>query len=98
MGPMGTSDPRVEELFDWVISSDLLPHNDPEIPSLLHRSYGNRSSPDISFAASSLALSCSWKVLQDRGCNHLPILLTVFLCSVFRPKERPPSFNFQKAR
>ena len=34
----GTSDPRGEEVFDWVISSDLLSLNDPDTPTLLHRS------------------------------------------------------------
>ena len=53
----GTSDPRGEEVFDWVISSDFLPLNDPDTPALLHRSSGSRSSPDISFAPFSLALS-----------------------------------------
>ena len=94
----GTSDPRGEEVFDWIISSDLLPLNDPDTPTLLHRSSGSRSSPDISFAPSSLALSCSWEVLQDLGSDHLPILLSVPLSPVFRPNERPSSFNFQKAR
>ena len=32
----GTSDPHGEEVFDWVISSDLLPLNDSDIPTLLH--------------------------------------------------------------
>ena len=94
----GTSDPRGEEAFDWVTSSDLLPLNNPDTPTLLHRSSGSRSSPDISFAPSSLALSCSWKVLQDLGSDHLPILLSIPLSPVFRPNEGPPSFNFQKAR
>ena len=94
----GTSDPRGEEVFDWVISSDLLPLNDPDTPTLLHRSSGSRSSPDISFASSTLAFSCSWEVLQDLGSDHLPILLSIPLSPVFRPNERPPSFNFQKAR
>ena len=92
-----TSDSRGEEVCDWVISSDLLPLNDPDTPTLLHRSSGSRSSPDISFASSSLALSCSWEVLQDLGSDHLPILLSIPLSPVFRPNERPPSFNFQKA-
>ena len=81
------------EVFDWVISSDLLPLNDPDTPTLLHR-----SSPDISFAPSTLALSCSWEVLQDLGSDHLPILLFIPLSPVFHPNEHPPSFNFQKAR
>ena len=52
--------------------------------------------PDIFFAPS-LALSCSWEVLQDLGSDHLPTLLSVSLCSVFRPNEHLLSFNFQKA-
>ena len=89
--------PCGEEVFDWVISSDLLPLNDPDTPTLLHCSSGSRSSPDISFAPSSLALSCSWEVLQDLGSDHLPILLSIPLSPILRPNERPPSFNFQKA-
>ena len=89
--------PRGEEVFEWVISSDLLPLNDPDTHTLLHRFSGSRSSPDISFAPSSPAFSCSWEVLQDLGSDHLPILLSIPLSSVFRPNERPPSFNFQKA-
>ena len=94
----GTSDPLGKEVFDWVISSDLLSLNDPDTLTLLHRSSGSRSSPDISFVPSFLALSCSWEVLQDLGSDHLPILLSIPLFPVFRPNERPPSFNFQKAR
>ena len=88
-----TTDPRGEEVFDWVISSDLLSLNDPDTPTLLHR-----STPDISFALFSLAFSCSWEVLQDLGADHLPLLLSIPLSPVFRPNERPHSFNFQKAR
>ena len=89
----GTSDRRGKEVFHWVISSNLLPLNDPATPTLLHR-----SSPDISFSPSSLPLSCSWEVLQNLGSDHSPIPLSVPLSPVFRPNERPPSFNFQKAR
>ena len=89
--------PPGEEAFDWVIFSDILPLNDPDTPTLLHRFIGSRSSPDISFALSSLALSCSWEVLQDLGSDHLSILLSVPLSPVFHLNERPPPFNFQKA-
>ena len=89
--------PPRKKVFDWVISSDLHPLNDPDTPTLLHRSSGSHSSPDISFAPSTLALSCSWEVLQDLGSDHLSILQSIPLSPVFRP-ERPPSFNFQKAR
>ena len=87
-----TSDPCGEEAFDWVISSDLLPLNDYDLPTLL-----DRFSPEISFAISPFALSCSWEVFQDLGSDHLPILLSVPLSPVFCPHKRPPTFNFQKA-
>ena len=70
-----------------------LPSTPLGITTLLHR-----SSPDISFGPSSLAISCSWKMLQDLGSDHLPILLTIPHSTVFCPNERPPSFNFQKVR
>ena len=37
-------------------------------------------------------------MLQNLCSDHLPILLTVPLSSVFRPNERLPSLNFRKAR
>ena len=37
-------------------------------------------------------------MLRNLGSVHLPILLSIPLSPVFRPNERPPSFNFQKAR
>ena len=84
--------------FDRVTSSDLLPLNDFDIPTLFHRSSGSRSYPDISFALFSHALSCPWEVLQNLCSNHLPILPTIPLSPVFRPNERLPSLNFWKAR
>ena len=90
--------PDREEVFNWVISSDLLLLNNPNIPTLTRSFSGSLYSPDIFFAPSSFALSCSWEVLQDLGSNHLPILLTVPLSLLFRPNEHHPSFNSQKAR
>ena len=87
----GTFDHHGEEVFDWVISSDLLPLNDSDTPTCLHR-----SSPDIFFAPSSLALFCSWEVLQNLGSDHLPILLSVPLSPIFRSNERPLSSTFRK--
>ena len=92
-----TCDCRREEVFDWVISSDLLPLNDPDTPTLLHHFTGSRSSPDISFALSSLALSCSWEMFQDLDSDHPPVFLSVPLSPIFHPNKHPPSFSFQKA-
>ena len=88
-----TSDPRGEEVFNWVIFSDLLSLNNPDIPTLLYRSSSSCSSPDIFFVPSSLALSCSRRVLQDLVSDHLPILLTVPLSPISHPNERP-SYDF----
>ena len=84
--------------FDRVTSSDLLPLNDFDIPTHLHRSSGIRSYPDIFFALFSFALSCSCEMLQNLCSNHLPILLTASFSPVFRPNESLPSLNFRKAR
>ena len=92
----GSSDPRGEEVFDWVISSDFLPLNNPDISTLPRRFSSSGYSPDIFFAPFSLALSCSWKVLQDLASGHLPILLTIPLSLLFRPNERHPSSIFRK--
>ena len=37
-------------------------------------------------------------MLQNLGSDHLPVLLSVPLSPFFRPNERPPSYNYQKAR
>ena len=87
----GTFGSSGEEVFDWVISSDLLSLNDPDTPTLLHR-----SSPDISLAPSSLALSCSWEVLQDLGSDHLPILLSIPLFRSFAPMSVSLPSTFRK--
>ena len=87
---------RGEKVFDWVISSDLLPLNNPDTPTFLHRFSGSRFSPDISFASFSLAFSCSWEVLKDLGSDHLPILLSISLSPVFRLNERPLTLIFRK--
>ena len=97
LGLKGTSDPCGEVVFDWVISSGLFSLNDPDKPTLLHCSYGSRSSPDISFAPSSLDLSCSWEVLQDLDSDHLPILLYVpFSLRSFTPTNVPLPSIFRK--
>ena len=84
--------------FNLVTSSDLLPLNDFDMLTLLHRSSGSRSFPDIFFALFSLALSCSWEALENLGCDHLPIFLTIPLSPVCCPNKRLPSLNFRKAR
>ena len=86
-----------EEVFYWVISSDLLLLNDPDIPTLLYRSSGSCSSPEISFVPFLFALSCFWEVLQDLGSDHLTILLPVPLSPIFCPNKSPPFLQLSKS-
>ena len=66
-----------KELFDWLLSSDLLPLNNPEHHTLLHRATGNRSSPDLSLVPARIASKCTWQTLPDLGSDHLPISITI---------------------
>ena len=70
--------------------------NDPDTLTLLHCFSGSCPSPDISFAPSSLALSCSWEVLQDLGSDHLPILLSVLSLRSIAPTSVPLPSIFRK--
>ena len=49
-----------KDLFDWLLSSDLLPLNNPQHHTLLHRATGNRSSPDLSLVPARIASKCTW--------------------------------------
>ena len=48
-----------KNLFDWFLSSDLLPLNNPNYPTLLYHPTGNRSSPDSSLVPASMAFKCT---------------------------------------
>ena len=89
----GISGSHDEEVFDWLISSDLLPLNDPDIPIFLNHSSSIHSSLKSPLFPSSL----SWELLQNLGSNHNPVLLILLLSSLFRPNVGPPFINFQKA-
>ena len=87
------------DLFDWLFSSDLLPLNDPEHHTLLHRAIGNRSSPDLSLIPGQIASKCTWQTLPDLGSDYLPISTTIpYTSPLINSIHRPPSFNYNKAR
>ena len=87
-----------KDLFDWLLSSDLLPLNNPEHHTLLHCATGNRSSPDLSLVPARLASKCTWQTLPDLGSDHLPISITIPTSPIINSFHRPPSFNYNKAR
>ena len=87
-----------KDLFDWLLSSDLLPLNNPEHHTLLHRATGNRSSPDLSLIPARIASKCTWQTLPDLGSDHLPISITILTSPLINSFHRPPSLNYNKAR
>ena len=81
-----------KNLFDWLLSSDLLPLNNPEHHTLLHRATGNRSSPDLSLVPARIASKCTWQTLPDLGSS-----ITIPTSPIINSFHRPPSFNCNKA-
>ena len=79
-----------KDLFNWLLSSDLLPLNNPEHHTLLHRATGNRSSPDLSLVPARIASKCTWQTLPDLGSDHLPISITISTSPIINSFHRPP--------
>ena len=93
----GTSNPSGEEVFDWVIFSDLLPLNDAATPTLLHRSPGSRCSPDISLCP---LLSRPLLLLVDAsGPGLWPLIHSTNSPSFsgFSPQWTSPSLQFSES-
>ena len=84
--------PSWEKVFDWVISSDVLLLDSPDIPTLLLRFSGSRSSPDIFFAPSSLSISCSW----TRGLITYQFFYRSLSLRSFAPTSVPLPSIFRK--
>ena len=79
-----------KELFNWLLSSDLLPLNNPEHHTLLHRATRNRSSPDLSLVPARIASKCTWQTLPDLGSDHLSISITIPTSPLINSFHRPP--------
>ena len=79
-----------KDLFDWLLSSDLLPLNNPEHHTLLHRATGNCSSPDLFLVPAQIASKCTWQTLPDLGSDHLPISITIPTSPIINSFHRPP--------
>ena len=85
-----------KNLFDWLLSSDLLPLNNPEHHTLLHRATGNHSSPDLSLVPARIASKCTWQTLPDLGSDHLPISITIPTSPIINSFHRPPHLTIIK--
>ena len=79
-----------KDLFDWLLSSDLLPLNNPEHHTLLHRATGNPPSHYLSLVPARIASKCTWQTLLDLGSDHLPIFITIPTSPLINSIHRPP--------
>ncbi len=66
------NDTHCEQLEDWVIAHSVSVLNDGTA-TLLNRTTGGLSFPDVSLAHPSLADKAEWTVGEDLGSDHLPI-------------------------
>ena len=95
-GSHSPEDDSGKDLFDWLLSSDLLPLNNPEHHTLLHRATGNRSSPDLSLVPARIASKCTWQTLPDLGSDYLPISITIPTSPIINSFHRPPHLTIIK--
>ena len=86
-----------KDLFDWLLSSDLLPLSNPDHHTFLHRTTGNRSSTDLSLASTPMAFKRTWQTLPDLGSDHLSIS-TIPTSPLINSIPRPPSCNHNESR
>ena len=78
-----------------LLSSDLLPLNDPDHHTLLHLRTENRSS-NLFLVSSPMAFKCTWQTLSDLGSDHLPIAIPAL--SLINSLSCSPSFDYNKVR
>ena len=64
-----------KDLFDWLLSSDLLPLNNPE-----HHTLSCHRKPlltDLSLVPAQIASKCTWQTVPDLGSDYLPISIAI---------------------
>ena len=83
---------------DIVNSTNLiLLQNKDSPPTFFHRPSGALTRPDSTLVSADLHDKCSWKVSDDLGSDHLPIIISIDL---ERERGRPrgrPAWNYSKA-
>ena len=67
-----------KDLFDWLLSFRLLPLNNPEHRTLLHRATGNHFSPDLSLVPAQIASKFTWKPFRT-SVQIIFLSLSLFL-------------------
>ena len=83
-----------KDLFDWLLSSNLLPLNNLDHPTLLHHATGNCSSPDGNSSSCPHSLQM---YIADLSSDHLPISMTIPTSPLINFISHSPSFNYNKA-
>lgn len=71
----GQSDARGEIIENWMAANDMACINDGST-TRTNRATGTESTPDTAFAHSSLLDKLSWKVINELGSDHKPVIVT----------------------
>ena len=83
---------------DVVNSTNLmLLQNKDSPPTFFHRPSGALTRPDSTLVSADIHDKCSWKVSDDLGSDHLPIVISI---NLERDRGRPrgkPEWNYSKA-
>jgi ribonuclease HI len=86
----------IEELTNS--TSLILLQNSQSPPTLLHRSNGSTSRPDLTLVSADIRHQCRVSVLDDIGSDHRPILIEISAPMTSKKYQLiPPSWNFKKA-
>ena len=85
-----------KDLFDWLLSSDLLLLDNPKHHTLLHHATGNCSSPDFFLVPARIASKCTKQTLPDLSSDHLPISITIPTSPLINSIHRPPHLTMIK--
>ena len=76
---LNPEDQTGKDLFDWLLSSDLLSLKNPDHHTLQRRAIENRSSPDLSLVPAHMNSKCTWQTLLELGSDDLSISITILI-------------------
>ena len=74
--PRQPTDKMGDNIVDYTINNSMFCCNSGA-PTRINRGTGGQSSPDVTFASSSLANKVTWTTMEDLGSDHMPIIIEV---------------------
>ncbi|BFY98463.1 hypothetical protein BsWGS_01503 [Bradybaena similaris] len=93
------TDPRGEELEDWMVEHKLILINKPnDTPTYYSRAWKKTSTPDLAMATDDIVKHTTRLVnSQLGGSDHVPITLKIHKGKRLKPPSMAPSWNYKKA-